>query len=169
MGIAGMTTITVTKTAYIPVYDGTTKLYGNDPGNVTPPPATATPTVAPATPTSVAATPTPTPGTGNYVVTYSMNDWGSGATVSVTIKNNTSTAVNGWTLAWTFSGNQTITNLWSGSYTQNGASVSVKDAGYNANIPANGGTTNFGFNINYSGTNTIPASFTLNGAACQIQ
>jgi endoglucanase len=173
-------TSTVTKTAYIPVYDGTTKLYGNEPGNVTPPPATATPTVAPATPTptsvvvtptptSVTATPTPTPGTGNYVVTYSMNDWGSGATVSVTIKNNTSTAVNGWTLAWTFSGNQTITNLWSGSYTQNGASVSVKDAGYNANIPANGGTTNFGFNINYSGTNTIPASFTLNGAACQIQ
>ena len=191
-------TNTVTKTAYIPIYNGTTKLYGNEPGNVTPPPATATPTVKPATPTPtsavvtptptvkpatptptsgavtptptvVPATPTPTPGAGTYVVTYSMNDWGSGATVSVTIKNNTSTAVNGWTLAWTFSGNQTITNLWSGSYTQNGASVSVKDAGYNANIPANGGTTNFGFNINYSGTNTIPASFTLNGATCQIQ
>ena len=134
---------------------------------------TATPVVT-ATPTPVrtatpVVTPTPTPGTGNYVVTCSMNDWGSGATVNVTIKNNTSTAVNGWTLAWTFSGNQTITNLWSGSYTQSGTSVSVKDAGYNANIPANGGTTNFGFNINYSGTNAIPASFTLNGTACQVQ
>ena len=199
-------TSTVTKTAYIPVYDGTTKLYGNDPGNVTPPPATATPTVKPATPTPVVVTPTPavvtptpvvvtptpvvvtptpvvvtptpvpatptpvvvtpTPGTGNYVVTYSMNDWGSGATVSVTIQNNTSTAVNGWTLAWTFSGNQTITNLWCGSYTQSGTSVSVKDAGYNASIPANGGTTNFGFNINYSGTNAVPTNFTLNGVAC---
>ena len=141
---------------------------------VTPTPVTVTPTPLVRTPTPVIATPTPvvatpTPGTGNYVVTYSMNDWGSGATVNITIKNNTSTAVNGWTLAWTFSGNQTITNLWSGSYTQNGTSVSVKDAGYNANISANGGTTNFGFNINYSGANAIPASFTLNGVACQVQ
>jgi lysophospholipase L1-like esterase len=134
---------------------------------VTPTPVTVTPTPLVRTPTPVVAT--PTPGTGNYVVTYSMNDWGSGATVNITIKNNTSTAVNGWTLAWTFSGNQTITNLWSGSYTQNGTSVSVKDAGYNANISANGGTTNFGFNINYSGANAIPASFTLNGVACQVQ
>ena len=136
-------------------------------------PAVATPTPVIATPTPVrTATPavsTPTPGTGNYVVIYTMNDWGSGATVSITIINNSSTAVNGWTLAWDFPGNQTITNLWSGSYTQNGASVSVKDAGYNANIPAGGGTANFGFNINYSGTNAKPASFTLNGAACQVQ
>ncbi len=130
---------------------------------------TPTPTSVVRTPTPVAPTPTPTPGTRNYVVTYTMNDWGSGATVNVTIQNNTSTAVNGWTLAWTFPGNQTITNLWSGSYTQSGASVSVKDAGYNANIPANGGTTNFGFNINYSGTNAKPTSFTLNGVACQVQ
>jgi hypothetical protein len=133
-------------------------------------PVTVTPTPTPVrTATPVTVTPTPTPGSGNYIVTYSMNDWGSGATVNITIKNNTSTAVNGWTLAWTFSGNQTITNLWSGSYTQNGTSVSVKDAGYNASIPANGGTANFGFNISYSGTNAIPASFTLNGAACQVQ
>jgi endoglucanase len=140
----------------------------------TPTPVTVTPTPVVRTPTPVIVTPTPvvatpTPGTGNYVVTYSMNDWGSGATVNITIKNNTSTAVNGWTLAWTFSGNQTITNLWSGSYTQNGTSVSVKDAGYNANISANGGTTNFGFNMNYSGTNAIPVNFTLNGVACQVQ
>ncbi len=137
----------------------------------TPTPVVVTPTPTPVvvTPTPTPVTVTPTPGTGNYVVTYSMNDWGSGATVNITIKNNTSTAVNGWTFAWTFSGNQTITNLWSGSYTQSGTSVSVKDAGYNASIPANGGTTNFGFNINYSGTNAIPANFTLNGAACQVQ
>lgn len=125
-----------------------------------------TPTPRPGT------TPTPTPGTGtgNYVVTYAIqNDWGSGATVNVTIKNNSTAAVNGWTLAWTFSGNQKITNLWNGSYTQSGTSVSVKDAGYNSNIPANGGTQTFGFQITYSGTNAKPTSFTLNGTACQVQ
>ena len=54
---------TVTKTDYIPVYDGTTKLYGKEPGNVTPPPATPTP-VRTATPIAVTPTPvvvTPTP------------------------------------------------------------------------------------------------------------
>ena len=146
-------------------------------GSVTPTPTptstlvvtpTPTPVVTP-TPTPV-VTPTPTPGTGNYVVVYTVqNDWGSGATIDVKIINNTTTAVNGWTLAFTFSGNQTITNAWSGSCTQNGASVTVKDAGYNATIPANGGSVNFGFNLNYSGTNAEPAGFTLNGTACQVQ
>jgi hypothetical protein len=37
---------------------------------------------------------------------------GSGASVSITIKNNGTTAINGWTLAWNFAGNQTITNMW---------------------------------------------------------
>jgi cellulose 1,4-beta-cellobiosidase len=141
---------------------------GGGTGNPTPTP-TRTPTPRPGTtPTPVRATPTPTGsgGTGcavNYVIS---NDWGSGATVNVTIKNNGSTAVNGWTLAFTFPGNQKITNLWNGSYTQSGASVSVKDSGYNANIPANGGTTSFGFQMTYSGSNAKPTGFTLNGAAC---
>jgi endo-1,4-beta-xylanase len=123
------------------------------------------------TPTRL-ATPTPTTRvvSGNYVVTYEIqSDWGNGATINVTIKNNTTSTVNGWTMAFTFPGNQTISNLWNGTYTQSGASVSVKDAGYNATIGANGGTVNFGFNLNYSGTNSKPTSFTLNGTACQLQ
>ncbi|MCL6591543.1 MAG: glycoside hydrolase family 11 protein [Firmicutes bacterium] len=138
-------------------------------------PNTPTPTVRPnntPTPTRYGTTPTPTSrqATGNYIVTYTIqSDWGNGATIGVTIKNNTTVAVNGWTLAFTFPGNQTITNLWNGSYTQSGASVSVKDAGYNANIPANGGLVNLGFNLSYSGTNAKPTSFTLNGAACAVQ
>ncbi len=159
--------VTATPTPVITATPTLTPVRTPTPVVTTTPEVTVTPTPVTITPTPV--TVTPTPGAGNYVVTYSMNDWGSGATVNITIKNNTSTAVNGWTLAWTFSGNQTITNLWSGSYTQSGTSVSVTDAGYNANIPANGGTTNFGFNINYSGTNAKPASFTLNGVACQVQ
>ncbi|MCL6589611.1 MAG: cellulase family glycosylhydrolase [Firmicutes bacterium] len=137
--------------------------------------ATPTPTRRVATPTptrrGTVATPTPTTrSTGGYVVAYVIqSDWGSGATINVTITNNTAAAVNGWTLAFTFPGNQTITNLWNATYTQSGASVSVKDAGFNANIPAGGGSVNFGFNINYSGSNAKPTSFTLNGTACQVQ
>jgi endoglucanase len=58
--------------------------------------------------------------------------------------------------------------MWSATYTQSGASVSAKDAGFNANIPAGGGSVNFGFNINYSGANAKPTSFTLNGIDCQV-
>ncbi|MCL6588597.1 MAG: glycoside hydrolase family 9 protein [Firmicutes bacterium] len=123
------------------------------------------------TPTRRAVNSTPTPtNSGSYLVAYVISsDWGSGATINVTITNKTTTTVNGWTLAFIFPGNQTITNLWNGTYTQSGASVLVKDAGYNANIPAGGGSTNFGFNIYYSGTNAKPTSFTLNGTACQVQ
>jgi cellulase/cellobiase CelA1 len=103
-------------------------------------------------------------------VSYAIqNDWGSGATVNVTIANNGSSAINGWTLTWTFPGNQQITQLWSGSYTQSGASVSVTNLSYNGTIPASGGTVGFGFNLSYSGTNAKPTGFSLNGTACQVQ
>lgn len=122
---------------------------------------TNTPTVTPS------RTNTP-PTTASCSVTYTnQNDWGSGFTANVTVKNNGTSAINGWTLSWSFAGNQAITNLWNGSYTQTGQSVSVTNLSYNGNIPANGGTVNFGFNANYSGTNVSPANFSLNGAACQ--
>jgi lysophospholipase L1-like esterase len=130
------------------------------------PTPTVGPTVSPTVGPTVSPTPTPTV-SGNYAVAYSMNDWGNGATVSITIKNNSTAAVNGWTLNWTFSGNQKITNMWNATYTQNGASVSTKNVGYNGAIPA-GGSVNFGFNISYSGSNTKPSGFTLNGSACEV-
>jgi hypothetical protein len=126
---------------------------------------TNTPTVTPSvTPT---ATRTNTPSGNSCSVNYSKNDWGGGFTANITITNNGASAINGWTLTWTFPGNQTITNLWSGSYTQTSQSVSVTNMSYNANIPANGGTVNFGFNANYSGANNNPTNFALNGVACQ--
>jgi cellulose 1,4-beta-cellobiosidase len=85
----------------------------------------------------------------------------------VTIKNSGTSLINGWALAWSFPGNQTITNLWSGSHTQSGQSVSVSNLGYNGNIPVNG-SVNFGFNASYSGTNAKPTVFTLNGSPCSV-
>jgi glucuronoarabinoxylan endo-1,4-beta-xylanase len=120
--------------------------------------ATATPTVT-ATPTASAAV---------YTLNYTQFDWGSGATVSITIKNNSATAIDGWQLTWDFGGTQKISNLWNGSYTQDGNSVTVTNLDYNATIPA-GGTVSFGFNMSYSGANTKPTAFALNGTVCQVQ
>jgi endoglucanase len=131
---------------------------------------TPTPTVTPTPTATLTPTPTSSGGTGKYAVVYTIqNDWGSGATVDVKIINNTATGVNGWNLVWTFPGNQAISNIWNAAYTQNGAAVTAKDAGYNGGIPANGGSVNFGFNLSYSGTNAKPNVFTLNGTACEVQ
>jgi hypothetical protein len=121
--------------------------------------ATATTTVATATvkPTSTA---TSTSSTGSYTVDYSMNDWGSGATVNVTIVNTGSTVINNWTLKFTFPGNQQISNLWCGKYTQTGTAVAITGETWNASIPV-GGSASVGFNITYSSTNEKPTSFTL--------
>lgn len=131
-------------------------------------PTTPTPTpTSTLTPTST-PTPTATQPAAGCAVSYSQSDWGSGATVSVTIKNNGAAAINGWTLAWDFAGNQTITNMWNATYTQSGTAVTVKNASYNSTIPAKG-TVTFGFNLTYSGANAKPAGFILNGTACQTE
>lgn len=177
------------KTPYIPIYDNGVLLWGEEPprAGVTPSPtvtatpqptATATmlpsrPPVSPSptpsgTPTpSPTPTPTATPG-GGCTVTYQVNDWGSGATVGITIKNNGSSAIEGWTLEWRFGGNQKITDWWSGVVTQTGTAVTVQNAAHTRVIPA-GGTVTFGFNLSYSGVNDRPAGFTLNGAACKVE
>ena len=118
-------------------------------GTVTTPVPTAQPT----------STPIPQD-SGNMSASYSENSWGTGATVSLTIKNNGSTAVDGWTVNFDYSGNQKITNAWNCKYSQSGSTVTLTNEGYNANIPA-GGSVSVGFNISYTGTNTPPTVITV--------
>jgi endoglucanase len=147
-----------------------TQLY-NTVTTVTPSPsqtAQPTPTATATQSPSVTATPEVTPTTSatkDCAVSYVQNDWGSGATVSITIKNNGVTAIDGWKLAFSFNGDQKITNMWCGQYTQSGTAVTVSNDSFNSTI-AVGGTVNFGFNISYSGINTQPTDFTLNGVTC---
>nr|BFE59366.1 arabinofuranosidase catalytic domain-containing protein [Dactylosporangium thailandense] len=102
--------------------------------------------------------------TGCRVAYTVTNSWpgGFGAGVEVT---NLGDPVNGWRLAWAFTGGQSVTQLWNGSYTQSGAQVTVTDAGWNGTI-ATGATVSFGFNGSTTGANPAPASFTLNGVTC---
>jgi endoglucanase len=109
-----------------------------------------------------AATPAATSG---CQVTYSVTtQWNVGFGTNVEITN-LGSPVSSWTLAWTFGGNQQVTQLWNGNYTQTGENVSVTNESYNGSLATNGNTT-FGFNGSYSGTNAIPTTFTLNGVVC---
>jgi polyisoprenoid-binding protein YceI/cytochrome c553 len=91
-----------------------------------------------------------------------VNSWGNGGQYKVALTN-TGAAKTSWELCWTFSGSDTIPNLWDGVVTQTGKNVCVKNAPYNPNLAANA-TASFGFLVNNPGT--IPTAFTLNGVAC---
>ncbi|KAB8139694.1 family 43 glycosylhydrolase [Chloroflexia bacterium SDU3-3] len=136
--------------------------------SATPAGPTATRTATPAAPTATPAGPTSTPvASAGCQVTYVLNQWGTGFTAEVTVKNTSASAISGWSLAWAFGGNQQVTNAWNATVAQTGASVTASNMGYNASIPA-GGSASFGFQGSYSGTNSVPASFSLNGTACSI-
>ncbi len=91
-----------------------------------------------------------------------VNNWGSGAQLKVSLTN-TSAAKTSWELCWTYAGNDVITNLWDGTYTQSGKNVCVKNVAHNGNLSSNG-TATFGFLVNNPGP--APATYTLNGVAC---
>jgi endoglucanase len=98
-------------------------------------------------------------------IDYTVNGtWSNGSNTQVWIKNTGSSAISGWNLRWTFDGSEHIDNLWSGSLTQSGKSVSVKNLDWNKSI-APGASLTFGF-ITSGTTGAEPLLFTLNGKPC---
>ncbi|QFZ19695.1 cellulase family glycosylhydrolase [Saccharothrix syringae] len=98
-------------------------------------------------------------------VDYSVHDWGSGFGANVTIRNLGSTPANGWTLTYSYQGNQTLLQGWNGIWSQSGKQVTVTNLTWNARIPANG-SVGLGANFSYGGSNAAPTDFAVNGAAC---
>jgi chitodextrinase len=95
-------------------------------------------------------------GSSGCTAAYTISsDWGTGFNANVTVTNTGPTPTKTWTVTWTWPGNQQINNLWNGTYTQSGTSVTVTGQSYNNTI-ATGGTTSFGFGGTYTGTNTAP-------------
>jgi len=98
--------------------------------------------------------------TSSCSAAYSVQtDWGSGFTASLTVTNNGTAAITGWTVTYSYAGNQTLSNGWNGNWTQSGANVTVTNESYNGSLAA-GASTSAGANFNYSGTNAAPTSVT---------
>ncbi|WP_045745589.1 cellulose binding domain-containing protein [Actinoplanes rectilineatus] len=87
---------------------------------------------------------------------------GFGAAVDIT---NLGDPLTSWSLVFTFTAGQSVTQLWNGSVTQSGAAVTVRNAAWNGAVPT-GGTASFGFNGSWTGSNPAPTSFALNGVTC---
>ena len=134
---------------------------------------TAVPTHTPTATPTPAHTPTPTPtrttGLACSVHYAISNQWSGGFGTNITITNTGTTAINGWTLQFSFANGQTVTQGWNGTFTQSGSAVTITNLSYNGSL-APGATLSSapGFNGAWSGTNAAPTAFTLNGTACSI-
>jgi hypothetical protein len=122
--------------------------------NILGPSASVSPSASPSTrPASCAV---------NYV---RSSEWAGGVVAQVTISNTGTAPISGWTLGFTFPGDQKITNAWNATVTQTGAAVSAANASYNPTIPA-GGSVSFGFQASWHTSDANPMAFVLNQAAC---
>ncbi len=102
--------------------------------------------------------------TSSCAAAYSVpTDWGSGFTANLNITDNGTAAITGWTVTYTYAGNQTLANGWNGNWTQSGKTVTVTNESYNGSLAA-GASTSAGANFNYSGTNAAPTSVTCTPA-----
>jgi O-glycosyl hydrolase len=98
-------------------------------------------------------------------VSYTPDVWSGGFTGDIVITNTGSTTINGWTLAFTFPGNEQITDAWNGVFSQSGENVSITNESYNATIAA-GGSTSLGFQGTWTTSSASPTTFTVNGTTC---
>ncbi|MCC9705294.1 cellulose-binding domain-containing protein [Streptomyces sp. MNU76] len=93
-----------------------------------------------------------------------VNEWPGGFQGTVTV---TSTkALDGWHVAWTYAADQRVTQMWDGTFDQEGTKVTATSADYNKTVAA-GGTFGVGFLGIWEGyDNPAPVDFTLNGKKC---
>ena len=105
-------------------------------------------------------------GGGTCKVAYStQSQWGGGFVAGVTITNTGTSAITGWTLKFTFPGDQKITNAWNGQESQSAENVTITNESYNATI-APGANTSLGFQGTWTNSDAVPTAFAVNGTAC---
>jgi xyloglucan-specific exo-beta-1,4-glucanase len=127
------------------------------------PPPTTTTTTSPAPPTTTTTTPVPSSScTAAYTVT---NQWQGGFQAGVKVGNTGTAPVTGWTVTWSFTDGQRVTQAWNAQVTQTGTAFSAADAGWNKTI-APGGSADFGFTGTSGTTNGKPTTIALNGHPC---
>jgi hypothetical protein len=100
-------------------------------------------------------------------VTYSVvHTWPGGLQAQAVLTNTSTSPVSGWTLTWSFAGDQRVAELWNGDFTQSGERVSVTSASYDRTIAPSASVT-VGFTGSSTGSNAPPAAFQLNGTDCR--
>jgi hypothetical protein len=97
-------------------------------------------------------------------VTYTSNDWDTGFTANVSLRND-GAPLDSWQVGWTFLDGQKVQQGWSATYAQSGAAVTASSLSYNGHL-GTGASTSFGFNGTKGSANRPPTDFSVNGSAC---
>src|SRR5579859_7356755 len=66
----------------------------------------------------------PAAATGCNVAYAIQSDWGAGFVVNITITN-LGAPITAWTLSYSYSGNQALSNGWNGNWSQSGKTITV--------------------------------------------
>jgi cellulase/cellobiase CelA1 len=96
-----------------------------------------------------------------------VNQWQGGFQAEVRITNTSTSTVNGWTVRWSFSNGQQITQIWNALQVTSGAFVAATNMSYNGTIAASASVT-FGFLGSWTTANAKPGAFSLNGTTCTV-
>jgi hypothetical protein len=123
---------------------------------------------------SVSSTPvtftTGQPANSTCAVTYDVSTgWGSGFVANISVTNTGPSAIDGWTLAFTFpSSTESLSGSdWNANWSSSGQNVLATSLDWDATLaPNSGNTVSIGFVANQNGAYPSPASFTLNGTVC---
>jgi hypothetical protein len=128
-------------------------------GSASPSPSpSSSPSPSPSASPSPSPSPSPSSGPASCSAAYSLvSSWSDGFQGQVVVTNTGSGPLDGWRVGWTYPGDQEINDLWNGSYTQSGETVTVTNASYDGTL-APGGTATIGFTGTYTGSNTPPSS-----------
>jgi chitin-binding protein len=102
----------------------------------------------------------------NYDV---VSQWDGGFQPNLTITNQSTIPVVGYSLTWTLGSGETFGSGWNATFTPAGSSVSASNTAgaWNGVIQPGGGTVSFGFQATKgSAPATMPGDFRLNGLPC---
>jgi hypothetical protein len=101
------------------------------------------------------------------VVSYVVNKWNNGSTISISIKNNSPSRLKNWTMKFNFPGDQVIGDIWNADFVQAESLVTITGKDYNSSIRSNG-SVDFGFIVSYKKSNAIPSTCQINGVSYNI-
>jgi len=124
--------------------------------------ASASPSASPS------RSPSPSPSLSCAVTYTNSSVWHGGVVANITITNTGTIAILGWTLVFTFDGDERIISGWGAVVSQAGQAVTARNADWNKAIPA-GGSVSVGFQATYATSYTPPTAFTLNGVPCTVR
>jgi hypothetical protein len=102
-------------------------------------------------------------------VSYTVrSQWSTGFSANVAVTN-VGDPVRAWTVRWSYTAGQTVTQAWGATVSQSGNAVTAASASWNGTLRTNR-TASFGFNGTWNGVgNPIPTDFSLNGVLCTGQ